>query len=254
VKLLGWNIWNYNRPWWVRRERLVAVIKAEQPDVVALQETRHDFRYVRGRGQGEQLAELTGYHPISRVGQIYVPIPRVDEGLTILILKRPIAAFERRLTMHRREPKDWNQRICLGVTVEVEGGQIDVYDTHFSLSPAARQTNALEVARFVREQSGGRPAILTGDLNAEPASSPIRFLLGQEALGGETGDFVDCWVQANGDAPGYTDPSWDPAVRIDYILGRNLPGPVRAVRLVGAEAQDGIYPSDHLGIVCELDL
>jgi endonuclease/exonuclease/phosphatase family metal-dependent hydrolase len=127
-----------------------------------------------------------------------------------------------------------------------------VFDTHFSLSEVARVSNALEVARFVREAAGDEPAVVMGDLNAEPPTPPIRFLLGQEAIDGHVGDFEDCWVRANPSEPGYTYASFDPVRRIDYILGRNLPAGPLTARIVGGEAVDGVYPSDHMGIVAEL--
>lgn len=252
MKLMTINIWNYNRNWRLRRERIAGLIAEHRPDVLALQETRHDWRYERGRGQGEQIAELTGYHAVSRVAQVYMPVLRIDEGLTTLTRRPPIEVVECHLTMHPRERADENQRICLGVTVELEHSRVDVYNTHFSLSTVARRTNALEVARFVKEHSAREPAFLMGDLNAGPDTQPIRFLVGEESFDGETADFVDCWVQANPKTPGYTDPSWEPIGRIDFILGRNLPKPVRRVLLVGGDAPDGVYPSDHLGLVCEL--
>jgi endonuclease/exonuclease/phosphatase family metal-dependent hydrolase len=248
------NIWNYTRPWVARRQQIVSLIEAHQPDAVALQETRHDFRFERGKGQGEQIAELTGYHPTSAVGQVYFPVLRVDEGLTILTRQPPERMIVRQLTRLRRERRDENQRICLGVQMLHGAHRVHVFDTHFSLSSTARVSNAVEVARFVREQSLDQPAVLMGDLNAEPDSLPIRFLLGQETVDGESGDFVDCWVQANAGEPGYTDESFNPRQRIDYILARNLPDGVLRTSIVGGEAVHGVYLSDHLAIVAEIDL
>src|SRR6059058_5990073 len=127
------NIWNYNRPWDLRRQVLVDVISTHDPDVVALQETRHDWRFERGRGQGEQLAERTGYHPTSAIAQVYMPLLRVDEGLTILTRQPPVDVEVRRLTQHRQERHDENRRICLAVRMEIDGKQAHIFDTHFSL-------------------------------------------------------------------------------------------------------------------------
>jgi endonuclease/exonuclease/phosphatase family metal-dependent hydrolase len=251
---MTFNIWNYNRPWPVRRRLIADIIAAHQPDVIALQETRHDWRFERGKGQGEQLAELTGYHPTSAVGQVYVPILRVDEGLTILTRSEPQRTYLHSLTIYPRDREDENQRICLGVGLEIAGTAVDVYDTHFSLSASARLSNAVEVARFIRETSEERPAVVMGDLNAEPDTPPIRFLLGREEVEGQTGDFADCWVLANPGQPGYTYGSFDPVRRIDYVLARNLPIGVSAASIVGAEAVNGVYPSDHMGIVVDIRL
>jgi endonuclease/exonuclease/phosphatase family metal-dependent hydrolase len=246
------NIWNYNPPWKERRALIVDLIKHHQPDVVALQETRHDFRFERGKGQGDQIAELTGYHPTFAVGQIYFPFPRVDEGLTVLTRQRPAHLAVTQLTMHRKERADQNQRVCLCVGVPVDGKSFYIVDTHFSLSALARRTNALEAARFVTEQAQDGTAVLMGDLNAEPDAAEIRFLTGQEPLEGQTAAFVDCWTIAHPDALGYTYASFDPVRRIDYVLGLNLPAGVKRAEIVGGGASHGIYPSDHMGIVVDL--
>lgn len=252
MRVMTFNIWNYNPPWNERRALIVDLIKHHQPDVVALQETRHDFRFERGRGQGEQIAELAGYHPTFAVGQVYVPVLRVDEGLTILTRAEPARTAVTQLTSHPRERADQNQRICLCVTVPGEGGPFHIIDTHFSLSEVARRTNALEAARFVAEQAQGGPAVLMGDLNAEPDAPEIRFLTGQEQLEGETARFVDCWTALHPDSPGYTYASFEPVRRIDYVLGRNLSAGIQGVEIIGGEARDGVYPSDHMGIVVDL--
>lgn len=255
MRVMTLNIWNYTRPWKARRELIAAVIQRYQPDAVALQEIRHDWRFERGRGQGSQLADLTDYHATSAVAQVYVPLLRVDEGLTILTRSPARRVMQRRLTRFPHDRHDENQRICLGVTVEDEHGHtLDVYDTHFSLSPQARISNAVETAQFIAESSGDHPAVVMGDLNAEPDTPPILFLTGQEAIDGNTGDFVDCWVAARGTDLGFTYGSADPVRRIDYVLGRHLPHGVRHAEVIGNETSHGVYPSDHMGIVVDLDL
>ena len=248
------NIWNYTAPWPERRELIASLIRSSQPDVVALQETRHDRRYARGRGQGEQLAAMTGYVPTWGLAQVYVPIFRVDEGLTILTRRPPLRVMMCRLTRYPHQREDETQRVCLGVALEIEGSQVDVYDTHFSLSATARESNAREVGHFIQEESGSRPSIVMGDLNARPDTLPIRYLTGKGAIEGATGDFQDCWVEANGEAPGYTYASWHPYHRIDYVLARNLAGRIRAAFLVGFDRAGEVYPSDHLAVVVDIDL
>lgn len=252
MKVMTFNIWNYNRPWPRRRKLIADLILLHRPDVVALQETRHDWRFERGRGQGEQLADLTGYHPTWALGQVYFPLLRVDEGLTTLTAGPPVRTMSRELTKHRRDRDDRNQRVCLGVTVEVGGRRVDVYNSHFSLSQEARQSNALEAVAFIKEVSGNGPSLLMGDLNALPDTPPIQFLLGNLSLQGQTGDFSDCWKAAHPDKPGFTYGSFNPTHTIDYVLARNIQA-VQSALIVGNEAVDGVYPSDHMGLVVELE-
>lgn len=253
MRVMTFNIWNYSRTWKERREQIAALISHYRPEAVALQETRHDFRFERGQGQGEQIARLTGYHLTFAVGQVYFPVLRVDEGLTILTRQEPKHVQVLRLTQLHRERGDENQRICLQVTIDSEGGPFHVFDTHFSLSATARLSNAREVSRFVTQQAGDEAAVVMGDLNAEPDTPPIRFLMGQLEVEGERGSFVDCWLEANPGAPGYTYASWGGIRRIDYILARNIRS-VRSAEIVGDESAAGVYPSDHMGIVADLDV
>lgn len=249
MRLMTFNIWNYTRPWTVRRDLIAALITAQQPDVVALQETRHDFRYERGAGQGDQLAERTGYHPTFALGQVYVPLLRVDEGLTILTRRPPIDSAVRRLTRYPHQRDDGNQRICLTVTVQDGGRRVHIFDTHFSLSPEARISNALEVAAFVEERAGSEPLFLMGDLNAQPSEAPIEFLLGEREIDDRRGTFFDCSAAAN--RAGCTYPSWGAVQRIDYVLAQNVDPRTVSAWTVGADPAGGVYPSDHLGIVVE---
>ncbi len=253
MKVMTLNIWNYSPPWYERRALIVERIEADQPDVVFLQETRHDFRFLRGEGQGEQLAALTGYHATSAVAQVYVPFPRVDEGLTVLTREEPTTVYTARLRRFPRERQDENQRICLGMTIRIRDEEADLYNTHFSLSPVARVANAADVLRFVDRHSGRRPAILAGDLNAEPGSEPLLTLTGSGTSAGMTG-FVDVWRSVHPDEPGFTYSSDGPVRRIDYLLVRNVAGIIRADLIGGLASGRGVYPSDHLGIVAEIAL
>jgi endonuclease/exonuclease/phosphatase family metal-dependent hydrolase len=250
---MTYNIWNYNRPWSQRRAIIVGLIQLYRPDAVALQETRHDFRYERGIGQGHQIAELTGYHCTWALGQVYFPFPRVDEGLTILTRDPPIKVMKKELTLYPHERGDDNQRVCLGARLASSESEIDVYNSHFSLSSVARVHNAVETHRFIVNESGERPALLMGDLNALPDTTPIRFLLGEDIVDDETGDFVDCWSLAHPEDVGFTYASWDPDHRVDYVFGRNVGGRAIAAERVGLVPDSGVYPSDHVGIVVDLD-
>ena len=258
MRCLTLNIWNYSGLWTERRRAIASIIQQHLPDVVALQETRHDFRYERGRGQAEQIAELTQYIPTWALGQVYVPILRVDEGISLLTRVPPSAVTTRHFTRNGHERDDENQRLCLGLTLPRAEGSVHVFNTHFSMSAPARRHNAREVFEFVKDQSGSEPAILMGDLNAEPHTPEIRFLIGEETLAGTppppAGDFRDCWTALHPHEPGFTYGSDAPVRRIDYVLVRNVATSPRSAEIVGAAMVNGVYPSDHMGILVEFDL
>ena len=103
------------------------------------------------------------------------------------------------------------------------------------------------------------------DCNSEPGSPAYALLT-------DRGRFADQWLEAPGDpGPGFTailgelvnDPtSAGLNRRIDLVLARPAPGatvtPV-SVELTGNEPSDrspdsGLWPSDHAGVVVELEL
>lgn len=91
VRILDLNIWNYNKPWPERRDRIVDLILDTQPDVVALQEIQYRDWTIDPRHQGDQiLAGLAGYASVWQPAHYWTP-GRGDnagelkwEGLAIL--------------------------------------------------------------------------------------------------------------------------------------------------------------------------
>jgi endonuclease/exonuclease/phosphatase family metal-dependent hydrolase len=251
LRLLTLNIWNYNRNWPQRRQAIAGLISELQPDAVALQECRHDFRFDRGRGQGEQLADCTGYYPTVETAQVYTPLLKIDEGLTFLTKQQPELTMIRRLERLPRERQDENQRICLGIVLEFDASQIALYNTHFSLSARAQELNAREVTRFIDETSAECSTMLLGDLNATPDSAPLSLLMrhreGYPA-------FQDCWQLADQGLSGKTYPSWKPVRRIDFVLARNFVKPKVTSQLFSRWGPEGTLLSDHAAILCEIEL
>jgi endonuclease/exonuclease/phosphatase family metal-dependent hydrolase len=251
MRLLTLNIWNYTRPWPERCALIVDLIARTNPDVVCLQEVRHDFRFARGRSQAAQIAESLGMHVTEATAQVYWPFPRVDEGLAILTREPPQQIVRADLPGLPDERADENHRICLGVSIPAKRQPFTVFNTHFSLGPRARLLNAAECLRLMHTATP--ISFLFGDLNCRPESEPIRFLLGDHEVQGERGDLSDLW-QLAGVGPGNTYAAWGPYERIDYALARGLDERLVDVRVVGNEATGTLYPSDHLGIVVDVDL
>jgi endonuclease/exonuclease/phosphatase family metal-dependent hydrolase len=112
--------------------------------------------------------------------------------------------------------------------------------------------------------------ILVGDFNAEPDWDEIRFLTGGHAVGGKTVYLHDAWRKAGRQAPQPGEPpgcTWsnrnrfarlalEPDRRIDYVfVGYPTPqglGLVERCAVVCDDERDGVWPSDHFGVVAEL--
>ena len=109
--------------------------------------------------------------------------------------------------------------------------------------------------------------ILAGDFDAVPEAASIRFLSGRQSLDGMSVCYRDAWASVNGPEPGHTftphnplvrdgETAWDIPRRIDYVFVRcNDYGPtleVRDCRRLFDEPRDGVWASDHFGVLAEL--
>lgn len=133
-----------------------------------------------------------------------------------------------------------------------------------------REQQALVMARFVDDLVADRPdlpVVLLGDLNAGPDAASIRFLTGKQSLAGTSVRYEDAWAAAHPGEPGHTFSPRNPLVRagqmplergrrIDYVMTRSGPhGPLLDVadcRLVFDEPVDGVWASDHFGVLADL--
>jgi endonuclease/exonuclease/phosphatase family metal-dependent hydrolase len=133
-----------------------------------------------------------------------------------------------------------------------------------------REEQALATARFVEDVVAERadlPVVLLGDLNAGPEAASLRFLTGRQSLAGTGVRYEDAWEAVHPGDPGHTFSPRNPLVpagqmplergrRIDHIMIRSgAHGPLLDVtdcRLVFDEPVDGVWASDHFGVLAEL--
>ena len=106
--------------------------------------------------------------------------------------------------------------------------------------------------------------VVAGDLNAEPDSTVVRYLCGLASLDGHSTYFQDAWRLAGDGGPGFTWSNANPHAaedgesdkRIDYVLsgfhGPALGGRPVECRVVGDTPVDGVWPSDHFGVLAVL--
>jgi endonuclease/exonuclease/phosphatase family metal-dependent hydrolase len=138
---------------------------------------------------------------------------------------------------------------------------------------AARERQAVQVADLDARHRRRLPTIVAGDLNAAPEAASIRFLSGLQTLNGRSVHYSDAWAVA-GHGPGHTWAVDNPvaAAEIDRLVGQ--PGHRRRIdyvfvgsahahpqartrilsaRLVGDRPVDGVWLSDHAGVLVDLD-
>jgi endonuclease/exonuclease/phosphatase family metal-dependent hydrolase/pectate lyase len=199
--------------------RLARVIRAADPDLVAVQEV--DDRTIRTNDvdQTAELARLTGLH-----GQFGKQIDYEGGGYGQAILSRvPLG----RGTVHwlPGEP-DRERRIAFAVPVTLFGRDLTFVTTHLHhQKDEFRQRQAAEMNAIFAGTD--RPVLVAGDLNANPDSRPLDILMPR-------------WAVATG--PGrHTYPAGRPTKQIDYVLAR----PASRFASVELRVPDEPVASDH---------
>jgi endonuclease/exonuclease/phosphatase family metal-dependent hydrolase len=118
------------------------------------------------------------------------------------------------------------------------------------------------------------PTIIAGDFNAGPDAASIRYLKGLQSLGGRSVHYHDAWEIA-GDGPGYTWSTENPNTRevvnavvrqpehrrrIDYVFIGSWHShskaycQVRSAAVAFDQPIDGVWASDHYGVVVDVDI
>ncbi len=214
--------------------RTAAVIRAATPDVVALQELD---RCTMRSGGADELAELGALTSLHAEFAEAMPYAGGSYGVGILTRHRPEQVHALALPHSpEREP-----RVVLWIRFCLDNGSQPVLfgATHFDYlpEPTDRVLQA-EAVCAAPVSTDSVPAILAGDLNAEPDSRPLA-VLGQ------------VWQDAAGTArAGPTWPSPAPVSRIDYILYR----PASRWRVVERTVVDDAAASDHRPVLAVLEL
>lgn len=256
VRVMTLNIWNYNDPWQARRDLIAACVNDIAPDIVGFQEIRRDDN----RAPDDQAHQITAllreeYHCVYRPAMTFERAPLHEEGLAILS-RWPIAAWDAvELTRDPGDERDNHQRILLHGEAATPVGPLHFFNTHWSLSEQARGRNAAEVRALIARFAGTAPVVLVGDLNSLPDGSGVQTLFAPTDAGQAL--LTDAWAAMHPDQPGFTHRSDRPTHRIDYIacnFGGERFGSLLDVRLACAEPTDGLFPSDHVGIVADFEM
>jgi endonuclease/exonuclease/phosphatase family metal-dependent hydrolase len=260
MRVLTLNIWNLSGDWRARRAAIVAVIQRWEPDVVCLQEVVENER----GNQARWLAEVLGGWPMAYAGAPYGPVDGVRFGNAVLS-RRPIEA-----TGQVDLPERPDEREVQRVVLHARTGGVDVYCTHLAWQlhdAALREQQVRALVRFVDETSDPTAAlgpVVAGDFNAEPDATAIRYLCGLATLDGTSTYFQDAWRLAGDGGRGLT---WsnanphaaldaEPDRRLDYIFsgfgGPSAAGRPIACRVVADAPVEGVWPTDHFGVLADL--
>lgn len=243
------------------------------PDLIAVQEVTQGSDH-------DQLGELldgTGLHGTHQADVLAYEPPWADRyGGTALATRWPHQIVE---TLDQRLPEAPDVPWCtMAATVAVPGEGDLLFiavTTAWRLdAEAARMRQATATTDLDARHRGQLPTIIAGDFNAAPDAASIRYLTGLEPIDGRSVCYHDAWTVA-GSGPGYTWTDENPAARDEISLVGGQPGHRRRVDYVftgsatahgGARCRisaaalafdqpsNGIWASDHYGVVADLEV
>jgi endonuclease/exonuclease/phosphatase family metal-dependent hydrolase len=251
ISVATFNIYNHE-DFDQRLPAIIAVLEDAAADIVCLQEVPPR------RGLPASLAEALGYRHYADTTFV-----RPDDGWseTLAILSR--------FALAEAEPIDLRPSVpnCLRARLDTPAGPVDVYNTH--LHPRDSDLRQREVA-LILERMSREPevrAILCGDFNAVPEGRTMAlawphlrsayelargshpdstFPTPLRPVAGRTPRFSE-----RREAPPADDES-EAKAAIDYILVRPSQLQALEARVIGAEPVDGVWPSDHYGVLVRL--
>lgn len=217
-------------------ERIAAVIRAQQPDFVALQEVDQGTKRSGGIDQPAELARLTNMHVAFGAA---MPFQGGEYGNAVLS-RRPIAS-SRVLALPWKEGGRREPRCAVAATVKLPGNggsTIEFISTHFDHT--AEPSDRAAQAETVNDNWGGgrKLMILAGDLNCEAGSPPMKTL-------------GRAWTLVSGTDPASpTCCGAEPKVTIDHVFMK----PAERWKVVDARVIDEPMASDHRPVLVKLEM
>ncbi len=263
VRVLTYNVYGPANPDWERRHGVIrSTLRELDADVLALQEVPVDPSFLEDLlGPGYHFGTFASVADDGVAGTLATRWPQ-----------RCAAELDLRVTERARATLAW----CAALVVEVDTPLGTVVVAHHKPSwpfpfELEREAQAVLTARTVEDHIGNRDlhAVVLGDFDATPDSASLSFLRGRRPVDGLSVCYQDAWEYLHPDDPGRTFDLENPLVRegevatavsrrIDHVLVRaGLHGPtleVRDCRRVLDAPVDGVWASDHYGVLVDLAL
>lgn len=258
LRLVTINTWKCDGNYRQRLALLKTQLADLQPDVVACQEV---FQTGDRADTGRALADALGMHyavaPARHKPRLFEG-QRTDSYSGLGLLSRfPILNTD---TVPLPPHPDDTDRLAQLVWLNVNGASVLVVNTHLTHLRGQSALRQAQLATLLTHpaltETNHAAVFLCGDFNAEQASPEIQFLLNHPTI-----SVQNTYQLGNGTAPGYTMPDRDsqPTERnrsrcIDFIFSlttspRVHPDITEARVVLNAPDADGVYASDHFGVL-----
>lgn len=260
LRVLTFNI-RYDTPndgpnaWPFRRDWVASLIRFHEADVVGVQEALvHMLRDLDARLAG--FARVGVGRADGREGGEFSAILYRTDRLAVL----DSGTFWLSTTPEVAGSKGWDTAIERVATWaryrdRASGCELVHLNTHFDhVGEQARQESARLIRRRLATLANGLPVIVTGDLNADPASVPYRILT-RDTIADGIPPLRDAFAAS---ASGHYGPTstWtafraiEPGRRIDYVL---VSEDVTVLSHgILPDSWDGRFPSDHLPVLASV--
>lgn len=260
MKVVTLNILSDLSRWKQRRPLLVRGLSALQPDLIALQEVNipaNNALWLAGK------LDLPHIHLTQKTGE-----EQGKEGIAILS-RHP---FEQQADLDL----ETQNRVAQYVQVRIANRPLVFANAHFFWDPGESDARQRQVARLVdwlKTIPGDPPVIVCGDFNSTPGTGTIQ-LMQQE--------FISAYVAVHGREPEYTTPTPLPRLKrallhtllnyagdislkglrldrrgtLDYIFVNRHIRVLDCQVVLDRSAPDNpkIYPSDHFGLMANLEV
>lgn len=238
ILVMSFNIHQaYNTEGVLDFQPIIDTIKAENPDIVGLQESLPTRQVSSNVNPIHKIAQDLGYYVYSGSGpQFQTP------GVSILS-KFPIIQFNNIQFTSQNLPRTGSH-----VRIQVSDQIIDFYSVHLAVFlEEDRIVEVDELLEFIDATSfdSTTPRIIVGDFNDVPNSTVYQNMI--------NGGYTDVWTESGNilnATNGFTFHSYDPIETIDFIFVSNNP----IISVNEARVISNQYGSDHLPIVADIEL
>lgn len=242
ITVVTLNLWHDQHDWPARLRRIVAGLRALDPDVICLQEV---LQHPTLPNQAATIAESLGcaYRFVSVDGE-----DRPKRYGNAILTRHPVLRGGGKFLLPLN---DW--RVVAHLRVDVRGRAVDVYDTHLHHTiegGAIRAEQLRDLLAYVDSTRGDGPLVLAGDFNCELGSPELRAV--------ERG-WLDAFAATHPGVRGEAAATMNPllgneARAIDHVFvprrGRLAP---RAAEILFRECgPDSVWASDHFGLLARL--
>lgn len=241
LRVATFNVWFDRFEQQRRCSAVLAILRDEAPDIIALEEVTPSFLTAL-------LAEswVRAHYATSRVKLLESVRYEV-----VMLSRLPVARF----TAHTLT-SDMDRKLH-ALTIPTTRGSLLVAGIHMESMKDRTPTRLTQIDECIPILSRADCALWLGDFNAAPSSEEDTRICGA---------FRDLWHELN-DAPGYTRDTTQNAMlakvkddrhqRIDRVFLRGEGYQPTRIRMLGTAPLPGtdgqVFPSDHFGLIAELE-